>query len=100
LNLYERLNVLAIDVPPLRSHLEDIPYLVQYFLDKLASANRKRVTLTETAMDKLRNYYWPGNTRQLRAELEGAVLRSTREVIEEGDLLQGCEKFLVARPGS
>jgi transcriptional regulator with PAS, ATPase and Fis domain len=89
-----------IDVPPLRSHLEDIPFLVQYFLDKLAGQNRKHVTLTETALQKLRNYYWPGNTRQLRAELESAVLRSTRDVIDDGEVLYGCEKFLVSRINS
>ena len=96
-DLYENLSVLTVEVPPLRTHLEDIPFLVQYFLDKLAVRSRKLVTLTDAAMRKLRSYAWPGNTRQLRAELEGAVLRTTREVIDDGDLLQGCERLLVAR---
>ncbi|HLW63804.1 MAG TPA: sigma 54-interacting transcriptional regulator [Gemmataceae bacterium] len=98
-DLYECLNVLTVELPPLRTHLEDIPYLVQYFLDKLAVRSRRLITLTDAAMRKLCSYSWPGNTRQLRAELEGAVLRTTREVIEEGELLQGCERLLVARPG-
>jgi two-component system response regulator HydG len=99
-DLYENLGVLTIEVPPLRTHLEDIPYLVQYFLDKLAVRSRKLITLTDAAMRKLRSYSWPGNTRQLRAELEGAVLRTTREMIDDGDLLQGCERLLVSRTPS
>jgi Nif-specific regulatory protein len=96
-NLYQRLSTITIDVPPLRAHLEDIPYLVQYFLDKLAMESRKDVTLTDAAMKKLRKYSWPGNMRQLRAELESAVLRSTGAVIDEEHVLQGCERLLVSR---
>ncbi|HEV3143127.1 MAG TPA: sigma 54-interacting transcriptional regulator [Gemmataceae bacterium] len=95
--LFESLSVLTVDVPPLRTHLEDIPYLVQYFLDKLAARSRKVMSLSDAAIHKLHCYSWPGNTQQLRAELEGAVLRSTRDVLDEDDLLQGCERFLVAK---
>ncbi len=95
--LFDKLSRAAIDVPALRAHLEDIPYLVQYFLDKLALESRRQVTVTDAAMRKLHAYVWPGNHRQLRAELEAAVLRSTKELIDENDVLVGCEKLLMHR---
>jgi transcriptional regulator with GAF, ATPase, and Fis domain len=94
--LWDRLGQAVIDVPPLRTHLEDVPYLVQYFLDKLAMECRREVTLTDAAMHKLQAYVWPGNHRQLRAEIEAAVLRTSRDVIDEQDVLIGCEKLLLA----
>lgn len=93
--LLERLNLAILDVPPLRTHLDDIPFLVQYFLDKLAAETHRAVTVTDGAMRALRSYLWPGNLRQLRAELEIAVLRTTRDVIDEGDVLIGCESLLM-----
>jgi transcriptional regulator with PAS, ATPase and Fis domain len=93
--LFERLSTQVIDMPPLRAHLEDVPFLVQYFLDKLSLEGRRQLTVSDTAMHKLASYIWPGNLRQLRAELEVAALRSGRDVIEEGDVLVGCEKFLI-----
>jgi Nif-specific regulatory protein len=95
--LWDRLSQAVIEVPPLRAHLDDIPYLVQYFLDKLATECRRQVTLTDAAMQKLKAYVWPGNHRQLRAELEAAVLRVGRDVIDEGDVLVGCERHLLAK---
>jgi transcriptional regulator with GAF, ATPase, and Fis domain len=94
--LLEKLNQAVIDVPPLRTHLEDVPYLVQYFLDKLAIECRRQVAITDGAMHKLKAYTWPGNHRQLRAEIESAVLRSTRDVIDDRDVLVGLEKQLLA----
>jgi transcriptional regulator with GAF, ATPase, and Fis domain len=95
--LFERINRVVIEVPPLRTHLDDVPYLVQYFLDKLALDCRRQVTMTSGAMRKLQAYFWPGNHRQLRAELEAAVLRASKDVIDEGDVLVGCERLLLAR---
>jgi two-component system, NtrC family, response regulator HydG len=95
--LFEKLGRVSIDVPSLRTHLDDIPYLVQYFLDKLALESRRQVTLTDMAMRKLQAYLWPGNHRQLRCELESAVLRSTKDVIDDTDVLVGCEKMLMYR---
>ena len=96
-SLFERLTRAIIDVPPLRSHLEDVPYLVQYFLDKLTLDSRRQVSMTDAAMRKLQSYVWPGNHRQLRSELEAAVLRAGKEVIGDADVLVGCEKMLMAR---
>lgn len=96
-SLLERLHQSVIEVPPLRTHLEDVPYLVQYFLDKLAAECRRQVTLTDAAMAKLQAYLWPGNHRQLRAEVEAAVLRVSKDEIDEKEVLVGCEKLLMAR---
>jgi DNA-binding NtrC family response regulator len=71
--LLHRLRVLHLHVPPLREHPEDIPYLVQYFLDKLTMTTRREIKLTEQAIHKLTQYNWPGNVRQLRSVLEGSV---------------------------
>jgi transcriptional regulator with GAF, ATPase, and Fis domain len=92
--LLDRLNAAIIDVPPLRTHLADIPFLVQYFLDKLAAETHRAVTVSDAAMRALQSYLWPGNLRQLRAELEVAILRSNSDVIDAGDVLVGCEKLL------
>lgn len=94
--LFERLNQAVINVPPLRSHLDDIPYLVQYLLDKIAFECHRQVRLTDAAMAKLQSYIWPGNHRQLRAELEAAVLRTSKDVIDEKDVLVGCDRLLLA----
>lgn len=97
--LFENLSHEVIDIPPLRSHLEDIPFLVQYFLDRLALATHRVVTLSPAALAKLQSYYWPGNLRQLRAELESAVLRTDRDDIDAGDILLNCDRFLTSRNG-
>jgi Nif-specific regulatory protein len=93
--LFDRLNMALIEVPPLRAHLDDVPYLVQYFLDKLTLESQRQVSLSDSAMHKLQAYLWPGNARQLRAELEAAVLRSNNEVIEADELLVGCDRHLM-----
>jgi Nif-specific regulatory protein len=80
-DLYFRLRVIPIPIPPLREHAEDIPALVDYFLDKLAVEWRRRVRLTEGVLKRLQRYTWPGNVRQLRMVLEGAV------AVSEGNLL-------------
>src|SRR5262249_46033800 len=95
--LFDRLSTLVIDVPPLRTHLEDVPFLVQYFLDRLAVEAHRQVEVTEAAMHKLASYLWPGNLRQLRAELEVAAMRSNRNLLDENDVLVGCERLLIER---
>jgi transcriptional regulator with GAF, ATPase, and Fis domain len=74
-------------VPPLREHLEDVPELVHHFLDHLNTEYRKRVSLSEAALERLQNCTWPGNVRQLRSALESAVaLAAERGTILAGDL--------------
>ena len=65
-DLYYRLNVVPIEIPPLRERKEDIPYLVRLFVDKLAQENGGHVrSITDAAIDKLMQYSWPGNVREI-----------------------------------
>jgi DNA-binding NtrC family response regulator len=74
-DLFYRLNVIAILLPPLRERKEDIPLLVQHFLDKYAEETRKPgLILTPEAMDRLAAYDWPGNVRELENVIERAVV--------------------------
>jgi Nif-specific regulatory protein len=86
-DLYFRLCVVRIEVPPLREHVEDIPALVDYFLGKLAGECGRQIRLTQAALARLKQYSWPGNVRQLRAVLENVVVMSESDVIDSGDLL-------------
>jgi DNA-binding NtrC family response regulator len=86
-DLFYRLNVLSIEVPPLRAHPEDIPELVEHFLRRLAVEPRRRVALSPAALARLVNYTWPGNVRQLRSVLEAAVaMARPNGALEAGDL--------------
>jgi transcriptional regulator with PAS, ATPase and Fis domain len=74
-DLYYRLNVLPIVLPPLRSRTEDIPALVAYFVDAFNREFRKKVRgVSDEAMRRLRSYGWPGNVRELRNAVERAML--------------------------
>ncbi len=75
-DLYYRLTS-RIVVPPLRDRPEDVPELVAHFLRHLTSEYRRRVSLSESAMERLQSYHWPGNVRQLRSVLEGAVAQAS-----------------------
>lgn len=79
-DLYYRLNVINIRVPPLRERKEDIPYLVDFFLQRLleVSGGQKKV-LTKRALEKLYDYAWPGNVRELQNEIERLCVLSGEE---------------------
>jgi two-component system response regulator HydG len=83
-DLYFRLKVVTIPVPPLRAHAEDIPALAEFFLTRLAEECRKPVKLTPAALKKLQAYSWPGNVRQLRSVLENAVVMTDCESLDVG----------------
>src|SRR5690349_15566820 len=76
-DLYYRLNVIPVQIPPLRERKEDIPLLVQHFLDKFrpdaAGAGRSPITVSQQAMRHLMQYPWPGNVRQLENAIERAT---------------------------
>jgi two-component system, NtrC family, response regulator PilR len=79
-DLYYRLNVIPITVPPLRDRKEDVPLLVNHFLRKYAPAAGKTINLVnQTALSALANYEWPGNVRQLENTIERAVALETTE---------------------
>ncbi|MSO81671.1 MAG: sigma-54-dependent Fis family transcriptional regulator [Acidobacteria bacterium] len=84
-DLYYRLNVIQIPLPPLRERLDDIPILVTHFLDKFAPGGSMHVT--QGAMRALMAYQWPGNVRQLENAVERAVaLGAGRQEIDSADL--------------
>ncbi len=86
-DLYYRVNVVTIVVPPLRERREDIPLLLDHFLAKFARANGKTVRgLTREARDALLRYDYPGNVRELENLVERAVVLTRDEVIGAGDL--------------
>jgi len=81
-DLFYRLHVVPIVVPPLRERLEDIPMLVEYFADKHATWNGKRIdALEDGIIASLQEYHWPGNVRELENTIERAVVLTTGHVI-------------------
>ena len=85
-DLYYRLNVLPITMPSLRSHAEDIPLLVEYFIDGFNSEFRKKVLgATPAAYALLQQYGWPGNVRELRNVIERAMLLSDHDRLDAKD---------------
>lgn len=86
-DLYYRLNVIAIDLPPLRNRREDIPLLAAHCLKRFSEENQLPLrTLTPEAMRLLMDYAWPGNVRELENAIERCVVLSTEPVIDK-DLL-------------
>lgn len=86
-DLYYRLNVVHVTIPPLRARAADIPMLVRAFLDQFAQEHGKpHLELTKPALQKLMQYHWPGNVRQLRNVVENLVLFSTSNRIDVDDL--------------
>ena len=85
-DLYYRLNVFDISIPPLRERLEDIPALVAGFLGECESTAGRSLTVTPAAMDALCGYDWPGNVRELRNVLERASILCEGEAIRPEDL--------------
>ena len=83
-DLYFRLNVVAIFLPPLRERRSDIPMLAAWFLDRLAPG--RGVQLSSNAMKALLAYDWPGNVRELENCLERAVALGDQRIIEVNDL--------------
>src|SRR5438270_4308661 len=86
-DLYYRLNVVPIDIPPLREHKEDIPDLVNHFLARFAADSEKPMEgITRAALGVLSDYHWPGNVRQLENMVERAVALSSGPVLDAGDI--------------
>jgi transcriptional regulator with PAS, ATPase and Fis domain len=86
-DLYYRLNVVPIDIPPLRDHKEDVPDLVKLFLNRFSSQAGKQFTgVSPEAMDMLIAFHWPGNVRELENIIERAVALSEGPVLQPGDI--------------
>lgn len=86
-DLYYRLNVVPIDIPPLRDHKEDIPDLVRHFFARFARENGSAPQeITPPALQMLMDYHWPGNVRQLENIIERAVALSRAPLIDVKDI--------------
>ena len=94
-DLYYRLKVVTITVPPLRERVSDIPLLANAFLKEFGTENNKDIThIDREAMERLMNYDWPGNVRELKNIIESTVVMSTTATIEVADLpanIRGAE---------
>jgi DNA-binding NtrC family response regulator len=87
MDLYYRLNVITLQLPPLRERREDIPLLVAHFLRKYAAQNRKAVTaIQQQALQRLEAYEWPGNVRELENVIERAVVLGQGPIIGVAEL--------------
>ena len=88
LDLYHRLKVVELDIPPLRRRAEDIPLLIEHFTNELTQDNKSRLEgFSAAAIDLLQSYAWPGNVRALRNLIEHLVFLAPRALVEPEDLL-------------
>ena len=86
-DLYYRINVVPVKLPPLRERREDIPEFVRFFIDKYSKRFRKDVNkMTDSAMEILLNYNWPGNIRELENLIERLVAVADTNVISQEDI--------------
>ncbi len=85
-DLFFRLNVVQIKIPPLRERKTDIPILVNSFLEKFSEANGKIRTISEDAIARMMAYDWPGNVRELENAIERAIALGSGPILHAGDL--------------
>jgi DNA-binding NtrC family response regulator len=85
-DLFYRLNVIPVTLPPLRERREDIPLLAEHFLGRAASRLGRSLRLSPAAVDRLLRYPWPGNVRELENAIERTAILARQEVIEADDL--------------
>ncbi|SCY58666.1 sigma 54-interacting transcriptional regulator [Desulfoluna spongiiphila] len=87
-DLYYRINVVPVHIPPLRERREDIRRLAPHFLDLLTEKlNNPRQTISEAAMDKLMGHHWPGNVRELKNVMERGAILGNGQVVEHANIL-------------
>jgi two-component system response regulator HydG len=85
-DLYYRLNVVRLEIPPLRERGEDIPLLARHFLEMFAVKNNKEIKgFTPGAMDRLIHYDWPGNVRELMNAVERGIVLARTEYLDDQD---------------
>jgi DNA-binding NtrC family response regulator len=86
-DLYYRLNVVPLNIPPLRERKQDIPFLANHFIHKLAPDSGSRVeSITEAGMEKLVAYLWPGNVRELENVIERGLVMCTATALDAADI--------------
>ncbi|WP_340084428.1 sigma 54-interacting transcriptional regulator [Siminovitchia sp. FSL H7-0308] len=88
-DLYYRLNVVTLPIPPLRERLEDIPLLANNFIQEFAIKYYKEIpSLSDSALECFMNYHWPGNIRELRNVVERMIIFSEKPIIHAEDITQ------------
>ena len=98
-DLFYRLNVVRVELPPLRERKEDIPGLVELYLKRYSPQGREAKTMSPRALQYLREYRWPGNVREVSNVLEGVILLSQGSTIELEDLPAGLKPAADMVPG-
>ncbi len=104
-DLYYRLNVITIELPPLRQRLDDIPLLTRRFMDRVNEQNGTKITsISPSVIDALQQYNWPGNVRELLNVIERMMVLSDKTQLEIDDLpnfiRQGSQGRVTVAPGS
>lgn len=95
-DLFYRLNVVPIHIPPLRERREDIPFLVRHFIEKHRQEARRAVTgVADETMDLLLRYDWPGNVRELENAIERALVLGRGSQIEPADLPEALQQLVL-----
>lgn len=95
-DLFYRLNIFPITIPPLRNRKDDIPDLCLHFLDKHSGTKNKSKTLSANALKEIIHYSWPGNIRELEHCIERSILLADGSVINEVSFLSDNEKILAS----
>ena len=88
-DLFYRLNVFSLNIPPLRERREDIPLLVEHFIRNSSIVHKRQARVSEPAMEVILNYTWPGNVRELENVMERALILSDGGLVEPGHLPLG-----------
>ncbi|HVF49431.1 MAG TPA: sigma-54 dependent transcriptional regulator [Pyrinomonadaceae bacterium] len=99
-DLFYRISVIPIELPPLREKREDIPDLVEHFVQKFCTQAGRSIGVSEKAMELLERYSWPGNVRELEHTIERAVALERSEVIQPESLPQQVTNYSPARVAS
>ncbi|MDX1628228.1 MAG: sigma-54 dependent transcriptional regulator [Fulvivirga sp.] len=97
-DLLYRLNTVEIIVPPLRERIEDISLLAGHFLNLFSKRYRKRLTITDDAMEKLERHSWPGNVRELQHAIERAVIMADDDLLNPDDFLLEQDRTSLESP--
>ncbi len=100
-DLWYRLNIFPITMPPLRDRLDDIPLLVEFYVEKIAKRLGKNIShISESVMQALQEYHWPGNIRELENVLERAVINSSGPKLRLVDELKKKEREVYTGPNT
>ena len=98
-DLFYRLNVVRIHIPPLRQRLEDIPPLAKFFLQRMSGSNsRNAFQFSQEALETLLHYNWPGNVRELENTIQRAVVMANTNLLLPQDIPLGRERSLATKP--